>query len=108
MPRTHVKESTSETTTDHETIRQWAEARNGRPARARETAGKSSKGKTGGVLRIDFGRPEAALEPISWDEFFEIFEENQLAFLYQEHAKDGETSRFFKFVARDDRGDRAQ
>lgn len=53
------------------------------------------------ILRIDFGEPEDTLEPIEWDEFFRIFDENDLAFLHQDEAGGGETSRFNKFVERD-------
>lgn len=87
--------TTSRTTTDHDTIRQWAEARNGHPARVKDT------GDNDGLLRIDFNEPEERLEEISWDEFFRIFEENKLAFLYQDKLEDGATSRFNKLVARD-------
>lgn len=80
------------TTRDHDKIRKWAEARDGHPAKV-DTGGK------GGVLRIDFGEPEASLTQIDWDEFFEIFDQNDLQFLYQEKTKDGGTSRFNKFVA---------
>ena len=55
----------------------------------------------GGVLRIDFGEAEEALEEISWDQFFEIFDENDLAFLHQDKTSSGGTSRFNKFVERD-------
>ena len=85
--------STSETTTDHDTIRQWVEARGGHPARV--------KGRgPGGILRIDFGEPEESLEQISWDEFFKVFDENDLSFLHQDETQDGKTSRFNKFVER--------
>lgn len=43
--------SNSSSTTNHDKIRKWAEARNGRPSVVR-TQGK------GGILRIDFGEPE--------------------------------------------------
>ncbi|GAA0683061.1 hypothetical protein ACFQDG_00470 [Natronoarchaeum mannanilyticum] len=42
------------------------------------------------------------LEGISWDEFFEAFEENNLAMVYQEVTSGGEESRFAKLVSRDD------
>lgn len=86
--------SSSKTTVDHDTIREWAEARNGRPSVIR------TKGK-GGILRLDFGEKEEDFEEIEWDEFFAIFDRNKLAFLYQDKTKDGETSRFNKFVERD-------
>jgi hypothetical protein len=85
--------SDARTTTDHTTIRRWAEARGGRPARVRGT-------DPGGVLRIDFGEPEETLEEISWDEFFRVFEDRGLAFLHQDETGDGETSRFSKLVSR--------
>jgi anaerobic selenocysteine-containing dehydrogenase len=54
------------------------------------------------VLRIDFpgGAGEDQLEPISWDEWFRIFEENNLAFLYQDRKASGEPSTFFRLVRR--------
>lgn len=86
--------SSSDTTTDHDTIRKWVEKREGRPSVIR------TKGK-GGVLRIDFGDKEEAFEELDWDAFFKIFDENKLAFLYQDKTADGGTSRFNKFVDRD-------
>ena len=84
--------STSNTTRDHDTIREWAEARDGHPAMV-DTEGE------GGILRIDFGDEEEGLTRISWDEFFEIFDENDLHFLYQDKTASGDTSRFNKFVS---------
>jgi hypothetical protein len=83
----------AKTTTDHETIKAWAEARDGHPAKVETKA-------PGGILRIDFREPEENLEQISWEEFFRIFDESKLAFLYQEETKEGGTSRFNKFVNR--------
>lgn len=86
-------------TIDHDIIKTWAEARGGRPALVSAT-------KTGeddmesGLLRIDFGEQEEGFEVISWDTFFRIFDENSLAFLYQEETDDGEESRFCKLVER--------
>lgn len=39
------------------------------------------------MLRIDCGAPEETLEEISWDEFFQIFDENELAFPYQDRTE---------------------
>jgi hypothetical protein len=83
-------------TTDHETIRHWAEQRNGHPACV-----KGTRGQRGCLLRIDFDPPEESLDPIEWDEFFATFDSNNLAFLYQEETAAGRTSRFGKFVDRD-------
>jgi hypothetical protein len=89
--------STSDTTTDHDTIRTWAEERGGRPA---TVTGTESGDEDAGILRIDFQDPDDRLEEISWDDWFEKFEEAKLAFLYQDEKKDGETSTFFKLVKR--------
>jgi len=85
--------TSSETTTDHDTIRKWVEARGGHPARVKDRG-------PGGILRVDFGEPEENLEEISWDDFFKVFEDNDLAFLYQDKTQDGKTSRFSKFIER--------
>jgi hypothetical protein len=93
--------STSLKTTDHDEIRRWAEQRNGRPARVPGTGGD----RDAGLLRIDFreGDPDPAddsLEEISWDEFFEKFEEKKLALLYQDQTATGKPSTFNKLVSR--------
>src|SRR3954469_19676208 len=86
--------SQATTTTDHDEIRRWAEERGGRPSLVGTARGR------GGILRFDFGEPEPNLEETSWEEFFRIFDESDLAFLHQDEAASGGTSRFFKFVAR--------
>jgi hypothetical protein len=89
----------SQTTTDHDEIRNWVEERGGHPARVKGTEKKGSVG----LLRIDYPgfSGEDTLEPITWDEFFVAFEDNNLAFLYQDETKDGKESRFSKLVDRD-------
>lgn len=70
------------TTTDHDEIRRWAEERGGRPALAVEHQDEPMG------LRIEFpedrGNEEEPLRPISWDEFFKKFDEDNLVFLYRE------------------------
>jgi hypothetical protein len=90
--------SESKTTTNHDEIRRWVDERGGRPARVKDTGSNGDPG----ILRIDYpGRGEDdALEEISWDDFFEAFEDNDLAFLYQEQTSEGQESRFSKFVRR--------
>ena len=87
------------TTTGHDEIRRWVEDHGGRPAAVRDT---SSEGDPE-VLRIDFpgGTGKDALEHLRWDEWFEKFEESQLALLYQDQKASGEDSTFFKLVRRD-------
>jgi len=86
-------------TTDHEVIRAWAEARGGCPATVSGTEG--SGGSGGGVLRIEFDRSSDQLAEADWDEFFSVFDDRKLAFVYQEQTSDGRTSRFSKLVSRD-------
>ena len=82
------------TTTDHGFIRAWAEAREGRPGRL-ETRNPAGGGP---LLRFDFGTPESGLVEISWDEFFEIFERDQLALEYRDTP--GHLGRLYKFLPR--------
>lgn len=89
----------SHITTDHDTIRKWAESRDGKPAAVAET----HTGKDAGILRIMFSdeAENDGLEEVGWDEFFKTFEDRGLAFLYQDETKsDHGTSRFHKFVDR--------
>ncbi|MBA4796523.1 hypothetical protein [Rhizobium rosettiformans] len=85
--------SSASQTTNHDEIRRWIEDRQGTPSRVKDSG-------EGGILRVDFGEPEEALEPIEWDEFFQIFEKSDLAFLHQDKTEDGKLSRFSKFVSR--------
>jgi Rho termination factor, N-terminal domain len=79
-------------TTNHEVIRQWAEARAGRPATVEGT----EHGDRLGVLRFDFGDTTDRLRHVSWDQWFATFDERGLNFLYQEEHKDGRQSTFFR------------
>jgi len=89
--------ASTQSTRDHDTIRRWAEERDGRPASVRGTG----DGDDAGILRIDFpgGAGEDQLEHIGWDEWFRKFDENDLEFLYQEEKQSGEGSTFFKLVS---------
>jgi hypothetical protein len=85
-------------TTDHDFIRRWVEERGGTPSTVTRI---SARGP--GILRIDFpgfsGR--GSLQPISWNEWFDKFEQNRLAFLYQDKTANGQRSRFCKMVSRE-------
>jgi len=41
------------------------------------------------------------LEHVSWEEWFGVFEDNELALLYQAEKADGSDSTFFKLVRRE-------
>ena len=95
--------SAADTTTDHDVIKKWIEERKGRPSVVRATEDTDKEGHVeGGILRIDFQEPDDALDEVDWDEFFQIFDESNLAFLHQDKTADGSVSRFNKFVSRDD------
>lgn len=96
----------SKVTTNHDEIKTWVEERGGHPARVKGTGDDDSAG----VLRIDYPgfAGEGTLERITWEEFFETFEESNLAFLYQEQTKDGEESRFSKLISRDSANEKAK
>jgi hypothetical protein len=86
------------TTTEHSEIQSWIEERGGVPSVVRAT----HRAEGSGLLRVDFPeeQPDEGLEEIGWDEFFEIFDSRNLAFLYQESTTSGQESRFCKFVHR--------
>ena len=90
--------SESRVTTDRNKIQSWVEERDGYPARVVGTDGRS-----GGLIRIDYEgySGEDTLERITWDEWFDAFEKNNLAFLYQDQVKGGGKSRFSKLIDRD-------
>lgn len=83
-------------TTDHNTIKKWAEERDAKPAVV------AKDGEETELLRLDFpGYAEDNLKEIDWDSWFKIFDENNLQLAYQEETKDGEKSNFNKLVNRD-------
>ncbi len=73
----------SEVTTDHDTIRRWAEGKGGKPAAVKRT----HQGGDVGIIRIMFPDvPQSeheALDEISWDEFFDEFGKRRLALIYE-------------------------
>lgn len=93
--------SSAKATTNHDEIRNWVEKRGGHPA---VVAATESKGRPGGLLRIDYDEPggndDVRLHRISWTEFFDIFDRNGLAFLHDPDSG----SRFSKFVEKESAG----
>lgn len=88
----------SKTSRDHNEIRRWAEARGAVPA---EVKGTERDGEAG-ILRFEFpnapNHNDSKLEKISWDEFFEKFDERNLELVYQEQTAEGAQSNFNKLV----------
>jgi len=91
------KNKSAQTTNNHDVIRRWVEARGGCPATVKTTHGKNDPG----LLRIDFPgySGEDTLERIDWPEWFKAFDDNDLAFLYD----DDTDSRFSKLINRSSR-----
>jgi len=96
--------SSSITTTDHGVIKEWIEARNGKPTALRRNNNRGEDDTN--MLRIDFpGGREDSLEAVSWEEFFRKFEKYELAFQYRNEEKSGETSFYYNFADRNQNPD---
>jgi hypothetical protein len=85
--------------TDHDEIRSWAEERDAQPACVRGTGSEEDVG----MIRLDFPgySGETSLEPIEWDEWFQKFDENNLALLVEDETARGQTSNFNKIIGRE-------
>src|SRR5437016_11842306 len=85
--------------TDHDEIRQWAEDRGARPSRVSGTG----VAEDVGMIRLDFPGYSGgeSLEEISWGEWFENFDDRNLALMVQDETASGEISNFNKLVSRD-------
>jgi hypothetical protein len=97
--RRNFQRKNAEVTVDHVRIKEWVESRQGTPASVKGSGGD----EPAGILRIDFPgySSKASLEKISWEAFFNKFEERKLAFLFQENTAAGPPSRYWKLVKRD-------
>src|SRR5438876_7359108 len=85
--------------TDHDEIRQWAEDRGAGPSRVSGTG----VAEDVGMIRLDFPGYSGgeSLEEISWDEWFDNFDERNRALMVQDETASGEISNFNKLVSRD-------
>ncbi|OLE27790.1 MAG: hypothetical protein AUG44_09190 [Actinobacteria bacterium 13_1_20CM_3_71_11] len=81
-------------TTDHDVIQRWAQERDAVPATVEGT----EHGDHLGVLRFDFpgGSESGRLREVSWEEWFDTFDQRGLNFIYQEQRSDGTQSNFFQ------------
>lgn len=96
MPRTSAS---ARPLTDHEEIRRWAEERDAKPACVRRIGGKNDIG----MIRLDFPgySGESSLEEISWEDWFQKFDESNLALLVQDKTARGQKSNFNKLVSKE-------
>ena len=83
---------------DHDEIRQWAEERGATPSSVRGTGDNNDLG----MIRLDFPgySGEGKLEEVSWDEWFDKFDESNLTLLVQDQTARGQKSNFNKLVSR--------
>ena len=80
-------------TTDHDTIRAWAQARGAVPAEL------TSPVRAPGILHFRFPDQDGS-DDVSWGAFFEKFEHAGLAFVFDDVEPDGKLSTFYQLVSR--------
>lgn len=85
-------------TTDHEEIRKWIEEKKGEPGIIRGISGSDGQG----ILTVVFGPPTPDIQVISWQEFFDTFEDQQLRFRYEDPIPDDEAGWDLAFEGRDE------
>jgi hypothetical protein len=89
-------------TVDHQEIISWVSRRQGAPALTARAQG----GQPAGTLLIRFPRHVVPrtngikASEISWEEFFERFDRDNLALLYQEQTTSGRLSYFSRLIER--------
>ena len=93
--------SETKTTTDHNEIRKWVEARHGFPAAVAGTGDGDLVNGDPGALGIDLpgGAGEEKLLPLSWEDWFDKFDSERLAFVYETRKAGGEGSMFYELVS---------
>ncbi len=83
-------------TVEPKIIKQWAEDRGGKSAILKH---KNDTGRAGDMLKILFpGEDRNGYDLISWEQFFIIFEENNLKFLFI----DEDDKQFYRLVNRNE------
>jgi hypothetical protein len=95
-PREHESHpGQSLVTRSHDVILDWAQQRNAIPA----TVPGTEHGNELGVLRFDVPNwgSKRALEHVTWDQWFQTFDDRQLVMIFQEHMENGRQSNFFHF-----------
>lgn len=93
---------TEHATQDHDEIIAWVQRRSGYAAAvtgAHRHAAADVEPEIG-VLRVGFPgyASEEALEPLSWDAFFETFDDSGATFYYYEQEPDGTVSHRYRIA----------
>ena len=81
----------SQQTTDHNKIQEWAEKHNATPVVVEDQSGAETS-----ILRFDIQDDGDTLKEINWSHFFDLFESNKLALVFDPE------SNFNKFVSREE------
>src|SRR5690242_18926507 len=91
--------ASSKVLTDHDEIKRWAEQRGAKPSAVRRTGG----GEDIGMIWLAYPGYSGAdsLAEVSWDDWFDKFDESNLALVAQEKRARGQSSNFNKLVSRD-------
>ena len=86
-------------TTDRDEISRWAKERNGRPV----SVSHDPLNPNGSRIQIDFlyDKYDDNVCQISWEEFFDVFDREELALVYQTETEGGRLSRFGRIVRRE-------
>jgi hypothetical protein len=84
-------------TTDHDFIRDWTAGHSGMPAMYRRI-GQIGQGDL--VINFPGDGSDEPLVDISWADFFQRFEDQNLAFVYQESDTGAENERFYGLIDR--------
>ena len=84
--------------TDHDEIREWAEERGAVPSCVKGTGRRGDVG----MIRLDFPgySGEESLQEVSWDDWFEKFDERNLQLIVQDETAGGRQSNFNKLISR--------
>ena len=99
--------SSSRVLTDHNEIQRWAEERSAKPA----CVSRTGRGDIG-MIRLEFpdapNANDSNLEEISWDDFFNKFDDSNLVLLVQDELAEGGRSNFNKLVSRENAADKSR
>jgi hypothetical protein len=90
-----------QTTTDQETIREWAEEHGLLPAVVDDLS--DGPDELGELTFSEPGGSYGAARPVDWSEFFEQFEDEELALVYDDDVEEDSVGEpLFRFAKRDE------
>lgn len=84
-------------TYDHKLIQDWVESRKGKPAKMKDEEIEEPVDE----LKVKFPNERTRnITLISWEEFFNEFDQEHLAFQFREKTPEGDESKFYKVIYR--------